>query len=58
MARTISVSFWANLTCCSAISVVNKGRSDPDGAMWAYSTWGNAAQMYTSLAGISFPLGS
>ena len=31
---------------------------DPDGAMWAYSTWGNAAQMYTSLAGISFPLGS
>ena len=31
---------------------------DPDGNMWAYSIWGNAAQTYTSLAGISFPLGS
>jgi len=31
---------------------------DSDGTMWAYSTWGNAAQLYTSLAGISYPLGS
>jgi hypothetical protein len=31
---------------------------DPDGAMWAYSPTANDAQPYTSLAGISFPLGS
>jgi hypothetical protein len=31
---------------------------EPDGAMWAYSTSGNAARLYTSLAGISYPLGS
>jgi hypothetical protein len=31
---------------------------DPDGAMWAYSASGNDAQVYTSLAGLSFPLGS
>ena len=31
---------------------------DPDGAMWAYSPTANDAQLYTSLAGISFPLGS
>lgn len=31
---------------------------DPDGTMWAYSDWGNATQVFTSLAGISFPLGS
>ena len=36
MVCTISVSFWANLTRCSPISVVNKGRSD--GSRWK-SSW-------------------
>jgi hypothetical protein len=31
---------------------------EPDGAMWAYSQAPGNAQQYTSLAGISFPLGS
>ena len=31
---------------------------DPDGAMWAYALEDGNAQMFTSLAGISFPLGS
>ena len=31
---------------------------EPDGAMEAYSAAPGAAQKYTSLAGISFPLGS
>jgi hypothetical protein len=30
---------------------------DPDGSVWAYSQTGTARQ-YTSLAGISYPLGS
>jgi hypothetical protein len=31
---------------------------DPDGAMYAYSPIAGDAQKYTSLAGVSFPLGS
>jgi hypothetical protein len=31
---------------------------EPDGALYAYSPTVNDAQLYTSLAGISFPLGS
>jgi hypothetical protein len=31
---------------------------EPDGAMQAYSLTASDAQQYTSLAGISFPLGS
>jgi hypothetical protein len=33
-------------------------RIDPDGALWAYSQTPGDAQHFTSLAGISYPLGS